>query len=383
VLNGKEITGFPGFCLGLTHQKISAKRAGAKFAEKSAEVAVIVLLDGPETAKLSGESGFQAPRFIMVTPLDHGKKGYNGYGAWLRAKFGGMKVFKVIVDAGFTCPNRDGSKGHGGCAYCNVDSYTPVLPRSLPDIREQFAQGIARARKHYGAEKFIVYFQPNTNTYAPVETLRELYDEALAICPEDVVGLAVGTRPDCLDAEKIALLESYSERLAVDLELGMESIHDNTLREINRACTHGELTSLLDSLAHTPLNLCVHTIFGFPWETREMMLAQADEINRFPQIHFVKLHHLHIVEGSILAARYRKQPFPLFSLEEYADFLCDFLPLLRPDLIIQRLFGVADQALLIGPKWNLPKSAVQTFLDREIERCGVIQGSRASERVKN
>ena len=163
----------------------------------------------------------------------------------------------------------------------------------------------------------------------------------------------------------------------MDLELGMESIHEATLLQINRACSHGELTALLDSLAHSPLHLCIHTILGFPWETRDMMLAQAREINRFPQIRFVKLHHLHIVKGSILGARYQKEPFPLFSLEEYTDFLCEFLPRLRADIVIQRLFGVADQGLLIAPKWNLPKSAVQTHLDREIERRGITQGSRA------
>lgn len=304
-----------------------------------------------------------------------GTKGYNAYGPWLREKFGGRRVFKVIVDAGFTCPNRDGGKGYGGCAYCNVDSFTPSLPRSLDDIREQVSQGIERARKHYGAEKFIVYFQPNTNTYAPAERLKALFDEALSVCPEDVVGLSVGTRPDCLDAEKIALLESYTDHLDVDLELGMESIHEETLARINRGCTHAELVDLLEKLASTPLNLCVHTIFGFPWETRGMMLAQAAELNRFPQIGFVKLHHLHIVEGSILSARYKKEPFPLFTLEAYTDFLCEFLPLLRPDIVIQRLFGVADQELLIAPKWNMGKSTVQTFIDREIERRGVKQGA--------
>ncbi len=311
---------------------------------------------------------------ITRAPLD-AVKGYNAYGPWLREKFGGRRVFKVIVDAGFTCPNRDGGKGYGGCAYCNVDSFTPSLPRSLDDIREQVSQGIERARKHYRAEKFIVYFQPNTNTHAPVERLRALFGEALSVCPEDVVGLSVGTRPDCLDAEKIALLESYTDRLEVDLELGMESIHEETLARINRGCTHAELVGLLENLTRTPLNLCVHTIFGFPWETREMMLAQAAELNRFPQVGFVKLHHLHIVEGSILGARYKKEPFPLFTLEEYTDFLCGFLPLLRPDVVIQRLFGVADQELLIAPKWNLPKSAVQTFIDLEIERRSVKQGS--------
>jgi radical SAM protein (TIGR01212 family) len=282
----------------------------------------------------------------------------------------------VIVDAGFTCPNRDGSKGNGGCAYCNVDSFTPSLPRSLDDIREQVAQGIARARKHYAAEKFILYFQPNTNTYAPVSRLQDLYDSALNVCPEDTVGLAVGTRPDCLDAEKIALLESYTGKLEVDLELGMESIHDETLHKIRRACTHAELVGLLDSLTTTPLNLCLHSIFGFPWEGRDEMLAYADEINRFPQVRFAKLHHLHIVHGSILAAQYRKQPFPLFSLEDYTDFLCDFLPRLRPDIVIERLFGVADRDLLIAPHWNRTKAEVQTHLDREFLRRSVVQGSR-------
>ncbi len=314
----------------------------------------------------------------MTTPLDHGVKGYRSYGVWLRRKFANQRVFKVIVDAGFTCPNRDGSKGYGGCTYCNVDSFTPTLPRSLAEIHQQVEQGIARARKHYRAEKFIIYFQPNTNTYAPVEQLRALYDEALSICPGDVVGLAVGTRADCLDAAKIELLESYAGRIEVDLELGMESVHNETLLQINRGCSHDELACLLESLAASPLNLCVHTIFGFPWETRAMMLAQAAEINRFAQIRFVKLHHLHIVKGSILASRYHKQPFPLFGLAEYADFLCEFLPLLRPDIVIQRLFGVADQQLLIAPHWELSKSAIQSHLDHEIQRRGVVQGSAVS-----
>ncbi len=312
----------------------------------------------------------------MRTPLDDGIKGYRSYGVWLREKFAGKRVFKVIVDAGFTCPNRDGSKGYGGCTYCNVDSYTPSLPRTLNEILDQVEQGIMRARKNYKAEKFILYFQPNTNTYAPVEQLRALYDEALAVCPEDVVGLAVGTRPDCLDPAKIALLESYTPRLEVDLELGMESVHESTLEQLNRACPHHELTSLLDTLTHTPLNLCVHTIFGFPWETRDMMLAYAHEINRFPQIRFVKLHHLHVVKGSILAARYQKKPFPLFDLEGYTDFLCEFLPLLRPDIVIQRLFGISDLDLLIAPNWRFSKSSIQSHIDRAIQQRGIIQGSQ-------
>ena len=302
---------------------------------------------------------------------------YNAYGPWLRRKHGGRRVFKVIVDAGFSCPNRDGTKGYGGCSYCNVDAFTPALPRSLDDIRAQVRQGIHRARTRYGAEKFILYFQPNTNTHAPAERLKQVFDEALRACPDDVVGLAVGTRPDCMDDEKTALLESYARRIPVDLELGMESIHDTTLHRIRRACTHAELIALLDKLRGTPMSICLHTIFGFPWETREEMLAYAGEINRFPQVGFVKLHHLHVVEGSILAKQWRDAPFPLFSLEDYADFLCDFLPRLREDIVVERLFGVADSRLLVAPRWDMPKSAVQAHLEREFSRRGVVQGALA------
>ena len=159
------------------------------------------------------------------------------------------------------------------------------------------------------------------------------------------------------------------------IEMGMESIYDETLAEINRGCTHAELEKALTLAGSANLDICVHTIFGFPWETREMMLRYADEINRFPQIKFVKLHHLHIVEGSIMGAKYKKKPFPLFTLEEYADFLCEFLPLLRSDIVIQRLFGLADYDLLIAPHWSRKKAEIQTYIDKAIESRGVMQGS--------
>lgn len=313
---------------------------------------------------------------IMATLLDSGVKPYNHYGAYLKKKYHDKRVFKIIVDGNFTCPNRDGSKGFGGCSYCNVDSFTPDSARKLPTIREQVEQGMERAVNGYRAEKFVIYFQPNTNTYAPVHYLKAMYDEALSIAPEHVVGLSVGTRPDCIDFEKIALLESYSDRYDVDLEMGMESIYNETLQKINRGCSHEELEKALNLVQNSSLDICVHTIFGFPWETKEMMLKYADEINRFPQIKFIKLHHLHIVEGSIMGVQYKRNPFHVFSLEEYTDFLCAFIPLLRPDIIIQRLFGLADQELLIAPNWGLGKSSIQTYIDKELERRGAIQGSQ-------
>jgi uncharacterized protein len=304
-----------------------------------------------------------------------GEKNYNYYGAYLKNKYDGQRVFKVIVDGGFTCPNRDGSKGYGGCTYCNVDSFTPELSRKLPSLREQVEQGMERARQNYKAEKFIIYFQPNTNTYAPVHYLKMMYDEALSINTNDIVGLSVGTRPDCIDEEKIKLLESYSDRFDVDLEMGMESIYDETLQQINRGCTHYDLEKALDLVKDSKLDVCVHTIFGFPWETKEMMLRYADEINRFPQIKFVKFHHLHIVEGSVMGVKYKRDPFKLFSLEEYTDFLCELIPRIREDVVIQRLFGISDWDLLIAPNWGMKKSEIQTYMDKAIEGRGVVQGS--------
>lgn len=316
----------------------------------------------------------------MGTPLDFGQKPYNHYGAYLKQKYNGKRVFKIIVDGGFTCPNRDGSKGYGGCSYCNVDSFTPELSRSTPNIREQIERGIDRAITGYAAEKFIIYFQPNTNTYAPVHYLKAMYDEAIniaeSISPGNIVGLSVGTRPDCIDAEKLKLLESYRDLgLDVDLEMGMESIYNDTLLRINRGCSHEELEHALNLVENSPLEVCVHTIFGFPWETKDMMLRYAHEINRFPQIKFVKLHHLHIVEGSIMGVQYKREPFKVFSLEEYTDFLAAFIPLLRPDIVIQRLFGIADFDLLIAPNWGVKKSQIQTFIDKALESRGVKQGS--------
>jgi radical SAM protein (TIGR01212 family) len=314
---------------------------------------------------------------MMLTdsPAMQWEKGYNNYGPWLKRKYNGERVFKVIVDGGFTCPNRDGSKGYGGCTYCNVDSFTPSVSRNAPNLREQVLQGMERARKGNKADKFIIYFQPNTNTYAPTHYLKMMYDEALSIEPENIVGLSVGTRPDCIDAEKIALLESYTDRFDVDLEMGMESIYDETLGQINRGCTHDDLVKALKLVENSKLDVCVHTIFGLPGETKEMMLKYADEINRFPQIKFVKFHHLHIVEGSVMGVKYKREPFKLFTLPEYADFLCDLLPLVRPDVVIQRLFGISDWELLIAPNWGLKKSEIQYVIDQRILERGVVQGS--------
>lgn len=302
-------------------------------------------------------------------------RGYNSYSEHLSKKYKGQRIYKVIVDGGFTCPNRDGSKGYGGCTYCNVDSFTPETARKQPTIAEQMEIGVKRAREGYKADKFIVYFQPNTNTYAPTHYLKAMYDEALSYYTEDIVGLSIGTRPDCIDAEKVKLLESYTDRYDVDIEMGMESIYNETLAKINRGCTHEDLENALALFEHSKVEVCVHTIFGFPWETKEMMLKYAEVINKFKQIKFVKLHHLHIVEGSIMGVMYKRNPFKLFSLEEYTDFLCEFIPLMREDVVIQRLFGLSDQDMLIAPNWGMKKAVMQQQIDRVFTERGIKQGS--------
>ncbi|MBK1878015.1 TIGR01212 family radical SAM protein [Pelagicoccus mobilis] len=308
-------------------------------------------------------------------------KRYNAYGPYLKRRLG-AKVFKVVVDAGFTCPNRDGTKGWGGCAYCNVDSFTPRENRKTSlSVREQVLAGIERARQNYGAEKFIVYFQPNTNTYAPVEQLEGIYSEAIEAAPGAVLGLTIGTRPDCIDREKLEMLKRRFGDLYVSIEYGLESMRDDVLEAINRGATHAEFVDAVRRTAEFGFEVCAHTIFGLPGEDEGDWLRVADELNRLP-VRFVKLHHLHVVRGSILAKRYRDEPFELFSLEAYASFLERFLARLSPDIVVQRLFGLADQEDLIAPNWGLKKTLIQRELERSLVANGVVQGMSSDVAVR-
>ncbi|KAA3595768.1 MAG: TIGR01212 family radical SAM protein [Calditrichaeota bacterium] len=299
-------------------------------------------------------------------------KNYNYYGKFLKNKFD-SKVYKIVVDAGFTCPNRDGSKGFGGCTYCNVDSFTPSQVRAGGTISEQVERGMERAKSHYKAEKFIIYFQPNTNTYASVETLQKHFDEALSVNSSEIVGLSVGTRPDCIDEEKIQLFKKYSENLNVCLEYGMESMYDETLLKINRGHLHEDFAKAMELTEGNGIDICVHTVFGFPNETEEQWLKVADELNKF-EIDFVKLHHLHIVKGSKMAWEFKNNPFPLFTLEGYTNFLCKFLPKLKPEIVVQRLFGISDWDELIAPNWGMKKTLIQNYIEKTLEKKNIFQG---------
>lgn len=310
----------------------------------------------------------------MIENKNHIKPNYNKYGTHLKKKYNGQKVFKVIVDGGFTCPNRDGSKGFGGCTYCNVDSFTPSETRKNNTISDQIERNMERAANRYKADKFIIYFQPNSNTYAPVDELKKLYDKALSVNSDKIVGLSVGTRCDCLDDEKLELFEDYSKTLDVDLEIGMESMYNKTLHRLNRGHSHEEFLELMEKCRNRAFETCVHTIFGLPGENKEMMMKVAEQLNELP-IRYVKLHHLYIVKGSVMGVQYKRKPFKLFSLEEYSNFLCSFIPKLRPDMIIQRLFGISDYKFHIAPNWGLRKSQISDFIDKKFLANDIFQGS--------
>lgn len=297
---------------------------------------------------------------------------YNAFGRYMKDRFGGP-VFKVNVDAGFTCPNRDGTVSTGGCIYCNNDSFRPSACTSLLPVREQVERGIPYLRSRYGAGRFLVYFQPYTNTYAPVATLERLYREALSV--PGVMGLAIGTRPDCVDGEKIALLESLARDHFILVEFGLQSVHDRTLEFINRGHDYACFRDALSLTAGRGIRIGAHIILGFPTETREEMLSMADEISRLP-VEFLKIHQLQVVKDTALADLYAAQPFPTFGYEDYIALLADFFERLSPEIVLQRLFAAAPEGILIAPVWNRTRSEFLRDLDAVLEERGSFQGKR-------
>lgn len=305
-------------------------------------------------------------------PLNRTTRRYNAFGQYMKDLFG-QAVYKVNVDAGFTCPNRDGTVSVGGCIYCNNDSFRPSACTSTASVRGQIEKGIPYLRRRYGAEMFIVYFQPFTNTYAPVGTLERLYREALE--QPGVVGLAIGTRPDCVDEEKIALLEELAMDRFILVEYGLQSIHDRTLKFINRGHDYNCFKRALAMTAGRGINVGAHLILGFPTETRDDMLAMADELSGLP-LGFLKLHQLQVIKDTALADLHAAKPFATLGYEEYIALVADFLELLSPDIVLQRLFAAAPDDILVAPVWNKTRSEFLNDLDAYLERKEIHQGKR-------
>jgi radical SAM protein (TIGR01212 family) len=294
------------------------------------------------------------------------------FSRFLRARFGG-RVWRVTVDAGFTCPNVDGTVTTGGCVYCDNRSFSPNrrLPRT--DVRTQVRRGVEALVRRTGAERFIAYFQAATNTHAPVDRLRRLYDAALE--HPRVVGLAVGTRPDTVPDPVLDLLREYARDRYVCLELGLQSKHDRSLDWMNRG---HHFDAFVDAVARAEgrgLDLCAHVILGLPGESQVDMLETADALAALP-IGGVKIHNLHVVRGTPMEAMYHAGTVPMLTRNEYVAVVCDFLERLPADVVIHRLNGDAPPDYLVAPAWCLQKGALLAAIDAELMRRDSWQGKR-------
>ncbi|HEV8130174.1 MAG TPA: TIGR01212 family radical SAM protein [Acidobacteriota bacterium] len=299
---------------------------------------------------------------------------YFAYGPYLQRKFG-TRVYKVSIDAGFTCPNRDGTVAYGGCTYCNNDSFRAGGASTSLSVSRQIENGIAFLRRRFRATKFIAYFQNYSNTYAPAEKLEPLYREALS--HPDIIGLSIGTRPDCVEDEKLRLIEDLARRRYVTVEFGLESVHDRTLQSVNRGHDFATWLRAIERSAGRGFHLATHIILGLPGESRDEMLQSSRVVSSLP-IDFIKIHHLHVVTGTPLAAEYRRKPFPTFSVDAYAGLLCDYLEILSPRICVQRLYGLAPEEMILAPKWNLSKNEVICRLKQEMERRDCWQGKMSN-----
>lgn len=297
----------------------------------------------------------------------------NSYGHYLRRRFG-CRISKVNVDAGFTCPNRDGSKGTGGCIYCNNVSFSPRDTQPVIPLEEQLRHGISYHRTRLGSQKFIVYFQKYTNTYASTGHLADLYRRALD--HPDVIGLSVGTRPDSLTDEALELLTGIARHKYVCLELGLQSMDDVILARINRGHTLEEFVQAVKRSADRNFDICAHLIYGFPGEQADDFLKSADLIASLP-IDSIKLHQLHAVEGTELAAMYRRGEFQPLNLDEYVRTAADFLERLPDRITIQRLYGSAPLAIRVAPQWGLKNNQMWYAVVNELQRRSTWQGCTA------
>jgi radical SAM protein (TIGR01212 family) len=295
---------------------------------------------------------------------------YYSYNFYLQNRFGG-RVQKVSLDAGFTCPNVDGTVADGGCVFCDNRSFSPSrrLPRTT--IAGQVDEGIRRLKWRYAADKFLAYFQPATNTYAPVERLRPLYEQALE--HSSVVGLAIGTRPDCVPDDVLDLLEEIAGRTYLSVEYGLQTIHDRSLDWMNRGHHYDAFLDAMHRSRGRGFEICAHVMLGLPGESHEDMLATAHEVARL-RLDAVKLHNLYAVKRTPLAEQVAAGTVKLMQRDDYIRTVVEFLELLPPDCIVERVSGEAPPDYLVGPAWCLDKNAIRAALAAEFERRNTWQG---------
>ena len=275
---------------------------------------------------------------------------YNDFGTWLRKQFPDFRVQKISIDAGFTCPNRDGRISTGGCTYCDNRTFNPSYCDRNKSIREQLKEGKNFFNRKYSNMKYLAYFQAFTNTYGSVDLLKKMYEEALL--EEDIVGLVIGTRPDCISTPLLDYLEQLSRQTFLIVEYGIESANNDTLRRINRGHTFECSKKAVEMTAERGIFTGGHIILGLPGEDREESLRQAPIISSLP-LNILKIHQMQIIKGTRLAEEYLQNPFPLYTVEEYVRLIADYISLLRKDLVLERFVSQSPPELLIAPRWGL------------------------------
>lgn len=299
-------------------------------------------------------------------------KPYRDLNSYFRALFG-CRVHKVTIDAGLDCPNRDGTLSSGGCIYCNAKgSGTGAHAQGL-SIAQQIERSKVAIARRFKTDKLMAYFQSFTNTYAPIEHLKALYDEALAV--DGVVGLAIGTRPDCVDAAVLDLLESYAKNHLIWIEYGLQSAHDRTLALINRGHDLARFQQAVQATRHRNIKICAHAILGLPGESRQDMLVTADTIAGMG-LDGVKLHLLYVVRGTALETMYRDGRYRCLEQQEYAELVCDFIQRLPETMVIQRLTGDPHPHELVAPDWSLQKRATLDLIHKIFAEKDAWQGQR-------
>lgn len=274
---------------------------------------------------------------------------YIEFGTWLQEQLG-EKVQKISVNAGLGCPNRDGSLGTGGCTFCNNQTFNPSYCQQGLSITEQLEEGKRFFRRKYPTMKYLAYFQAYTNTYGATGRLKTLYEEALRV--EDVVGLVIGTRPDCMPDDLLDYLEQLNHRTFLIVEYGLESASNDTLRRVNRGHTFEQSVDAITRTAARGIRVGAHIILGFPWESREELMRQAQEIARLP-LTTLKLHQLQILRGTRMAEEYVAHPWPMPTAEEYIQLVMDYVQWLPPTLVLERFVSQSPPAWIIAPQWGL------------------------------
>lgn len=303
-------------------------------------------------------------------PLQNNKY-YLPFGDYLKNLFG-EKVYKVTLDAGFSCPNRDGSLSREGCIFCDDSgSFSRLYSNAMP-VKEQLIAGMEKIRKKYHANKFLAYFQAYTNTYKPVGELKKIYDDVFI---ENVVGMSIGTRPDCVDEEKLDLIASYNvDNRFIQIEYGIQSVHDKTLKLINRGHDFKCFQRACHLSKERNLKVCAHVILGLPNETHEDMMQTAKTLAKM-EIDGIKIHMLAVMEGTKIHKMYENGEINLMSEEDYISTVCDFLEYLSPKTVIQRLAGNGKREFRVHPKWLGKKLELVGKIEKEFERRGTRQGS--------